>query len=143
MDHKVIPRPCKNFDWLLNSSWDHFGLHQGKNVKVTMEFEVPKRHILRPTLSTDMVQQILQWERQKRCSHRKRRGPWQRNDVIIKNYEMFFGEEKMRTRQENGQTFQNCPFVHILSKSAHSLLVHGHSSTSTFGSHLVWDPKAL
>jgi len=26
----------------LNLSWDHFGLHQGKNVKMTMEFEVPK-----------------------------------------------------------------------------------------------------
>ena len=29
MDHEVIPRPCKGVDWLLNSSWDHFGLHQG------------------------------------------------------------------------------------------------------------------
>ena len=32
-------------DWLLNSSQDHFGLHQGKNVRVTMEFKVPKRQI--------------------------------------------------------------------------------------------------
>ena len=39
---------------------------------VTMKFEVPKRHNLRPTLSTDMVQQVLWWERQKRCSSRKR-----------------------------------------------------------------------
>jgi len=30
-----------------------------KNVRVTMEFEVPKRHILRPTLSIDMVQLVL------------------------------------------------------------------------------------
>ena len=27
-----------------------------KNVKLTMEFEVPERHISRPTLSTNMVQ---------------------------------------------------------------------------------------
>jgi hypothetical protein len=43
---------------------DHFGLHQGKNGRVTMEFKVPKRHIWRPTSSTDMVQRVLQWERQ-------------------------------------------------------------------------------
>jgi len=32
-----------------------------------MEFKVPKRHILRPALSTNMVQRVLRWERQKRC----------------------------------------------------------------------------
>ena len=42
MDHEIIPRPYKICDWSLNSSWDHFGLHRGKNVKVTMEFESPK-----------------------------------------------------------------------------------------------------
>ena len=63
MDHEVIPRPCKVCNWSLNSSWDHFGLHQGKNVRVTMEFEVLKRYILKPTLSTDIVQHGLWWER--------------------------------------------------------------------------------
>ena len=29
IDHEVIPRPCKICDCLLNSSHDHFGLHQG------------------------------------------------------------------------------------------------------------------
>jgi hypothetical protein len=72
MDHEVIPRPCKIYDWLLNLSQDHFGLHQGKNVRVTMEFKVLKRHILRPILSTDMVQQVLRWERQKKCSDKKK-----------------------------------------------------------------------
>jgi hypothetical protein len=43
-----------------------------KNVIVTTEFEVPKRHILRPTLSIDMVQRVLWWERQKRDSGRKK-----------------------------------------------------------------------
>ena len=43
MDHEVVPRFYIRCDWLLNSYKDHFGLHQGKkNVKVTMEFEVPK-----------------------------------------------------------------------------------------------------
>ena len=42
MDHEVVPRPRRICDWLLNSSRVHFSLHQGKNVKVIMEFEVPK-----------------------------------------------------------------------------------------------------
>jgi hypothetical protein len=31
-DHEVVLKSCKISDWLLNLSWDHFGLHQGKNV---------------------------------------------------------------------------------------------------------------
>ena len=57
MDHEVIPRPCKISDWLLNSS--RFNSHQGKKVRVTMGFEVPKRHVLRPTLFIDTVQHVL------------------------------------------------------------------------------------
>jgi hypothetical protein len=84
MDHEAVPRPRKICDWLLNSSRDHFGLHQGKkNVIVTMKFEVPKIHVVRHALSIDMVQHVLRWERQKRCYGRKRHGLWQRNVVII------------------------------------------------------------
>ena len=54
--HKVVLGLCKSVDWLLNSSRDRYGLHQGKSVRVTMEDEIPKRRILRPTLSIDMVQ---------------------------------------------------------------------------------------
>ena len=57
MDHEVVPGSCKSIDWLLNSSQDHFGLHQEKNVRVIMEVEVPKGYILRPTSTIDMVQQ--------------------------------------------------------------------------------------
>ena len=46
MDHGIVPRPCKLCDWLLNSSWDHFGLHQEFFFKVNMKFEVPKTCIL-------------------------------------------------------------------------------------------------
>ena len=75
MDHEVVPRPCKISNWLLNSSWHHFSLHQGKNVRVTMKFEVPKRHILRRALSTNIVHWVLWRGRQKRCFGRKRQGP--------------------------------------------------------------------
>jgi hypothetical protein len=34
MDHEVVPRPCKICDWLLNSSWDHFDLDQGKKTYI-------------------------------------------------------------------------------------------------------------
>ena len=65
-----------------------------------MEFKAPKRNILRPTLSFDMVQHILRWEKQKRCSCRKRHGPWQRNVVVINFKWIFLGEEKMKTRED-------------------------------------------
>jgi hypothetical protein len=45
MDQEFVMRPCKFCTWMLNMSWDHFGLHQGQNVRVTMEFKVPIRHI--------------------------------------------------------------------------------------------------
>ena len=60
MDHDVVPGCCKSIDWLLNSSWDHFGLHQGKNGSVAME--VSRRHVLRLDQSTGMVQRVLRRE---------------------------------------------------------------------------------
>jgi hypothetical protein len=48
MDQEVVFGQCKSIDWLLNSPKDHFGLHQGKNGRVTMKVEVLRRHILRP-----------------------------------------------------------------------------------------------
>ena len=55
-DHEVVPCFSKICDWPLNSSRDHFGLHQEKKEKVIMELEVPKRPIFTPTSSTVMVQ---------------------------------------------------------------------------------------
>ena len=73
---------------MLNSSWDHFGVHQGKNVKVTIEFEVSKRHMLRLELFTNMVQRVLHWERQKKCYGRKRQEPMAKkycyNNILMK-----------------------------------------------------------
>ena len=83
MDHEAVPRPCKIYNWMLNSSQDHFGLHQGENIKVTMKFEVHKRLILRPTISANIVQHVLLWESQKSCFGRKGKDPWQRNIAII------------------------------------------------------------
>ena len=58
-----------------------------------MEFEVPKRHILRPKLSIDMVQQVLQWEMQKSSSSRKGLGPMTEKWCYDKILEYFLGEE--------------------------------------------------
>ena len=66
MDHEVVPGHCKSVDWLLNSSQDHFSVHQGKNGRVIMKVEVPKVHISRHNKCTDMVQWVLQWVRQER-----------------------------------------------------------------------------
>ena len=43
-----------------------------KNVKVTMEFKVPKTHYFRSILFIDMVQWILRWERQKNVLMQKK-----------------------------------------------------------------------
>ena len=48
MDQEVVLGRCKSDNWLLNSSLDHFGLHQEKNGRVVMKVEVLKRCILRP-----------------------------------------------------------------------------------------------
>ena len=128
MDHEVVPRPSKTCDWLLNSSPDHFGLHQGKNDIVTMEFEVPKIRIVRPTFSTNMVQRVLRSERQKRCCGRKRQGPITKkycyNEILVN---VLWGrEDEAKRRQRNGQTWfffllKTALFGHILKESAHSL----------------------
>ena len=46
MDHELVPRPSKRCDWMLKSSRDDLGLHQGKNGRVTTEIEVHKFCIL-------------------------------------------------------------------------------------------------
>ena len=140
-------------DWLLNSSWDHLGLHQGKMVRGTMEFELPKRHISRPTLSSNMVQRVLLRERQKRCSSRKRQGPMAEKCCYNKILMNFFWrrEDEDKRRQVNGQTcfffffsFQNYPFwTYARKKSAHSLLSARSFLLIQLDLHLVRDPKAL
>jgi hypothetical protein len=83
-----------------------------------MKLEVPKRLIFRPTLSTIMVQRVLQWERQKKFSRYK------------------FGRDHGRE-----MPFHN---INILPNVFRiRFLMHGHFSWSTFGLHLVWDPKTL
>ena len=117
MNHEVVPRRCKIYDWLLNSPWYHFSSYQGKNVRVTMEFQVPKRHISRPTLSIDMVQRVLRWERQKRCSSRKRKGPMI-GKCCYNYFSMnFFWVEKMNTREWSNLNISKTAFFgHIFRK---------------------------
>ena len=76
MDHEVVPRPCK-FVIGCRTPPKTTSVHtKEENVKVTIECEVPKRHIiLRSTLAIDMVQRVLRWKRQKRCFSKKRQRP--------------------------------------------------------------------
>jgi hypothetical protein len=59
MNHEVIPCSSKICDWLLNLSWDRFGLHQEKIIRVIIKFEVFKRPTFKPILSTVMFQWVL------------------------------------------------------------------------------------
>ena len=43
MDHEVVPRPYKICNWLLNSSWNHFGLHQRKKCQSDHEVWDPQK----------------------------------------------------------------------------------------------------
>ena len=100
-DCEVVPRPCKICDWVLDSFRDHFGLHQGDSVRVvTMEFDVSERHVARRASSTDMVQWVLRWERQKRCSSRKRQEPMTGKCCYDRICDEFFygGEKEIKTR---------------------------------------------
>jgi hypothetical protein len=43
MGLEVVPRSCQICDWLLNLSWDHFGLYQGKNSQSDHEVQGPQK----------------------------------------------------------------------------------------------------
>ena len=78
-----------------------------------------KRHILRPTFSTDIVHWVLWWERQKRCYDRKRQGLMAEkccyNTLLMK---IFFGGGKTKTRENMKMVkldfiFSKLPFLDI------------------------------
>lgn len=118
------PKVMWNCDSLLNLSLDHFGLQQGKIVIMTMEFKVPKTYILRPTLSTNIVQCVLQWERQKKCSRTKRQVPMAKKWYYSSFLKNFLKESKIKAR-ENKRTVeldfsrQDCPFWTSINQHIH------------------------
>ena len=69
----AIPSSSRKFDRLLNSSWGH----QAEYARVTVELEVLKRPIFKPTLSTIMVHRV------KGSLLANAREPWQRNAIYI------------------------------------------------------------
>ena len=98
-----------------------------------MEFEVPRRHILRPILSSYTVQRVLRWERQKRCSNSNRQGPMAEKRCCNQfSKEFLSGEGKIKTREDKRMVkltsfFQGVYLkisIHILFGAWSSLLVH-------------------
>jgi hypothetical protein len=96
-----------------------------KNVGVTMEFEVSNKRILRLMLSNDMVQWVLQWERQKRCSCRKRQGPMAKKCYYNKLIMIFFrgreDEDKIMVKHDFFFKMANFWTYIRRKKSTHSL----------------------
>ena len=127
---KVIPRPL----WFTSR----------RTVRVTMELEVPKRPIFKLTLSTAVVQRVLQWETQKRFFHYKYHGS------MAKKCHFFFLSffqttcfivtmnegEKKRRRSNMKKNPKTALFGHIIKHQHIHFLVHRHFSWSTFGLHL-------
>ena len=95
---------------------------ENMSIRVIMEFEVPKRHILRSTLSTVMVQRVLRWEGERGALVEKSKGPWHSNIVtLIFWWNFFWG--KRRWRQENTKECSNLNLFFIyFSKIA----IYGH-----------------
>ena len=83
MDHEIIPCSPKICDWPLNLFWGFFSLHQGKNIGVIMELEVPQRPIFRPTLSSIMFNKFVIARGKRGPLVAKVKGTWQRNNVWI------------------------------------------------------------
>ena len=83
-----------------------------------MKFEVPKRHTLRPTLSTNTLRRVLRWERQEVLFRKRRVGAHGRKIVVIINFEWnkYWGREDEdkrnyeKTRWWFFLLFLNCPF---------------------------------
>jgi hypothetical protein len=96
MDHEAVPRLCKICDWLLNSSQDHFGLHQGKKCQSDHEVQGPQKTYFKAYI---IHGHVLQWERQKNVlQQEKRQGPM----VLEKCFynECFLGEKKTKTKED-------------------------------------------
>ena len=147
------PRTMKSSQGLLKfviGCWTRLGITsvytKEKIVRVTMKFEVPKRHIAGLTLFTDMVQRILRWEKQKRCSSRKRKEKGKAlmiemccyNDFLMIFF--FGGGGKRRWRQENGQTWiflKTTRFGHILKEKISTFIIW-YTVTLPLGPHWVY-----
>ena len=127
------PKACQTYGWLLNSSWDQSNLHQGKNGRETMDFEVPKRHIL-------SMHYPLTWS-DGYCGGRGKigalvergRDSWQKTFVIINFNPIYLG--KKRWRKDNGQSIYIyiCNlYIYFISQNCH-FWAHKKSSHSFFG----------
>ena len=64
---KVVSCSLKICDWLLNSSQDQCGLHQGKTCKSNMELEAPNSFTFRHTYPLSWSKMVCGGERGKTC----------------------------------------------------------------------------
>ena len=116
MEHEVVPRPSKICDWLLNSSHDHFGLHQKKKCQSDHGVWGPQRTYFEAYIVHWHGPTDYWWERPKRCYIRKRQGPMTEKSCYINFFmKCFFREEKMKTRAWSNLILiflpsQNCIF---------------------------------
>ena len=127
MDHDIVPCSSKICDWPIVPGPLQFPSRN--KCKGDHETWGPKRPIFRPTLSTIMVQWVLQWERQKRSSRCK----CQRTMVEECRFDilnLFFLPNVsivtiFRKKEEEGEKFkhednsQTTIFGHISKKLAH------------------------
>ena len=127
----------------MNLFRNHFGLHQEQNVKATMEFKVPKRHISRPRLFIDMVQWILRWERQKRCSSRKRQGPIAEEccyNKILMIFYFFLGGVRVDEDKKEDKRIVKLEFIFKAAFFGHT---HTHTYTQYKSTHSLFGARSF
>ena len=129
--HEVVPCFSKICDWLpLNLSRDHYGLHQENNVRVIMELEVPKKHVLGLHYPLSWSNGLCNGRGKRRSLVAYVRGPCHRSAFFPLLFLLYFflggvakifivirkeGTKKGR-RSNTKKNSQNRPFGHILEK---------------------------
>ena len=123
MDHEVVPRHYKICERLLNLSQDHISLHQAKYSRVTMAFEIPKRH-------DQGLHYPLTWFNGF-CGGRGKNGTLVENGkgpmaekccystILMK----LFLEKRRWSNKRMVKLFQNCPFLTYFIKNQHFLFL--------------------
>ena len=100
----LFKSPVKLCGWLLNSFRDPRSLHEGKNVRVTEEFEVLEKTYFKAYIIYWHGPPVLQWERQKGCSCRKGQGSIAQKYCYNKNNPLL-GKRRWREEKKNDQTW--------------------------------------
>ena len=106
MDHEVLPRSCKICDWLLTSSHNHFGLHQGKKCQSDHGVQGPaKTHFKAYTIHRHGPTQFCDGRGKRGVMVEQTQGPTAKKYCYNIFLNIFFGgrDDEDKRRKKNDQ----------------------------------------